>query len=340
MKQHKLPLRILAQEAGVSISTVSRYVRGDLVLSPQTETKIVEAAQTLGYPLRPAVNQHKRSIGVIVPNLSNAFFSVLVDSIVQTAHGLGYRVVVESTHDSIQRQTEYVESLRDYFVDGILYCAHTSENEVLKEYVMRNGRVVLVDEDVPGIKDVSRVFVNNYDGMRQGTRYLLQCGHHRIGYIGGPSGLMTAHERRRGFLDEMAAWNIAVPPEWVVSGDFSTQFGKESAETLWVHDITAIVASDDMVAVGVLQHCQERHILVPDQLSLMGFDDVAMAAFLSPALTTIHQPIEELGRRSVELLLAQIEDPNQSPTTLILPVSLMMRQSVRSVVESGPPSPQ
>lgn len=336
MKRNKLPLRIVAQEAGVSVSTVSRYVRGDLVLSPETEHKIIEAARTLDYPLRLSTNQRKRSIGVIVPNLSNSFFSVLVDAIVQTAHGLGYRVVVESTHNSIQRQMDYVISLRDYLVDGILYCAHTAENEVLKEYVKRGGHVVLVDEDVPELDGVSRVFVNNYEGMRQGTRYLLQCGHRRIGYIGGPSGLMTAQERQRGFFDEMAAWNIMVPSEWAVSGDFSTRVGREYAEILWAHGVTAIVASDDTVAVGVLQYCQESRVMVPDQLSIMGFDDVSLASLLMPALTTIHQPIEELGRRSVELLLAKIEDPSQSPTTLTLPVSLMMRQSVRSIVEPVP----
>ena len=329
MKVKRPSIRLLAKEAGVSVSTISRYLRRELDIRSETEEKILNAARDLGYALPPKTTlQLRRIIGVVVPNLSNLFYATLVDAMVQAAHLAGYRVVVESTHDSPQRQMDYITSLQEYPVDGILYCGHTAKNDVLKHYVETGGHVVLIDEDVPDIAGVSRIFVNNYDGMSQQVRYLLQCGHRRIGYIGGPQGLMTADQRLWGYLDEMKAWDIVVGPSLIVSGEFSRETGHQGANQLLSQSITAIVAADDMVAVGVLQYCHTHHIPVPETLSLVGFDDIAVAQLLMPPLTTVHQPVEEIGRRALETMILQLEDPTFQPTTIMLPVSLVVRQSV------------
>ena len=327
----KVSIRELAREAGVSISTVSRYLKGELAIKSETRKRIQEAAWAIGYPLPTGAPSHgRRTIGLIVPNLSNLFYGTLVDAIVQAAHLAGYRIIVESTHDSPQRQMDYVANFRDYPVDGILYCGHTSENDVLRRYAESGGRVVLVDEDVPDIENVSRVFVDNYGGMVQEVRYLLQCGHRHIGYIGGPVGLMTADYRLKGFHDEMREWGLTVDPRLVISGEFSPEMGMKAAAELFARKVSAIVAADDMVAVGVLQYCHMHGISVPDGLSLVGFDDIALASLLMPPLTTVHQPIETLGRRAVETLLRQMEDPTRELVTEILPVSLVVRQSVQA----------
>ncbi len=328
---NRVSIRELAREAGVSISTVSRYLKGELAIKSETRKRIQKAAWAIGYPLpNGAPSRGRRTLGLIVPNLSNLFYGTLVDAIVQAAHLAGYRIIVESTHDSPQRQMDYVANFRDYPVDGILYCGHTAENDVLRRYAEDGGRVVLVDEDVPDMVNVSRVFVDNYGGMVQEVRYLLQCGHRQIGYIGGPTGLMTADQRLKGFRDEMQEWGITVDPRLIISGEFYPEMGMQAAAEFLDHQVSAIVAADDMVAVGVLQYCRLHGITVPDGLSLVGFDDIALASLLMPPLTTVHQPIETLGRRAVEALLWQLEDATREVVTEVLPVSLVVRESVQA----------
>lgn len=322
----------VAQDAGVSPTTVSRYLNHRIELPPSTAGRIDAAIARLDY--RPNLLAKRLStgkteaVGLVTPEIREPFFAELASAFEDEADRHGYTVFMSSTRSDREREIASLERLHDRHVDGLLMMTNTADDGTLAALIGRRRNVVLVDEDIPGVS-VPRLFVENAEGAYAATRHLIEAGHRRIAYIGGPHGLLTVTERREGFSRAMREAGISVLPEYVAIGSFAPELAR--AATLKFLELpqppTAIFASSDYLAIGAVMGLREAGVSVPDEISLIGFDDMPFGALLTPPLTAIRQPVEQLGRQGFLTLLALLND--EAPALLTrLPVELIRRQSV------------
>ena len=322
----------VAQDAGVSPTTVSRYLNHRIELPPATSARIDAAIAKLDY--RPNLLAKRLStgktepVGLVTPEIREPFFAELASAFEDEAERHGYTVFISSTRSSREREVASLERLHDRHVDGLVLMTNTPDDGTLAKLIGKRKNVVLLDEDIPGV-NVPRLFVENTEGAAAATRHLIEAGHSRIAYLGGPRGLFSVVERHEGFRTAMAEAGLPVRPDYVALGGFDPELAR--AATLKFLALpeppTAIFASSDYLAIGAVMGLRDAKISVPDQMSLIGFDDMPFGALLTPPLTAIRQPVDQIGRAGFQLLLQLLK--GETPTALTrLPVELIRRQSV------------
>jgi LacI family transcriptional regulator len=322
----------VALQAGVSPTTVSRYLNRRIELPAATAERIDAAIAALDY--RPNVLAQRLStgksfaIGLVAPEIREPFFAEIASAVEDEADRHGYTVFISSTRSDRARELASLQRLVDRQVDGLLLMTNIPDDGALADMISRRRNVVVMDEDVPGAS-APRLFVENREGMALATRHLIDHGHRRIAYLGGPEGLFSVTERREGFRLAMAEAGITLPPGYMVFGSFAPAHARLA--TLGLLDLaeppTAIVASSDYLAMGAILALRDRGIVVPEDMSLIAFDDAAFGALITPPLTAIRQPVELIGRRGFQLLLDLLEG-REPPALTRLPVDLIRRQSV------------
>jgi LacI family transcriptional regulator len=329
----------VAAEAGLSPTTVSRYLNRRLELPVATRERIDAAIAKLDY--RPNVLARRLSTGraealsLVTPNIANAFFAQLAAAIEAEARKDGYALYVSSTGGEASGVVEAIHRMSDRHVDGLIMVTDKPDDGTLAALLSHQENVVILDEDIPGVS-VPRVFVDNEDGAYLATRELIQAGHRDIAMVGGPARLMSVTERLAGFTRALEEEGISVRPGWALLGDYSRQYGRTAGSVLLdgMRRPTAVFAGSDDIALGLIESARGQGLSLPEQLSIVAFDDVSFADLVHPALTTIRQPVAELGRLAVRHLLALIEGSQpQPPAETRLPVQLILRQSV------APPQP-
>lgn len=322
----------VAQDAGVSPTTVSRYLNHRIELPASTAGRIDAAIAKLDY--RPNLLAKRLSTGkteavaLVTPEIREPFFAEIASAFEDEADRHGYTVFISSTRSDREREIASLERLHDRHVDGLLMMTNTPDDGTLAALIGKRRNVVLVDEDIPEV-NVPRLFVENTEGAYAATMHLIEAGHRRIGYLGGPHGLLTVTERREGFLMAMREAGVAVRPEYVAMGSFAPEMAR--AATLKFLELpmppTAIFASSDYLAIGAVMGLRDAGVSVPEDISLIGFDDMPFSALMSPPLTAIRQPVETLGRQGFLTLLALLN--GEAPPLLTrLPVELIRRHSV------------
>ena len=322
----------VAAAAGVSPTTVSRYLNNNIALPASTRERIDAAIQQLDY--RPNLLAKRLStgraeaIGLVTPDIGNPFFAQLAAVVEAQAERYGYAVYMTSTHGDRAREIEAIRRMRDRHVDGLILMSNRPDDGSLARLLGEDDKVVLMDEDVPGV-GLSRVFVENEVGAYRATQHLIAAGHRHIALIGGPPGLMSVRERLAGYERAMAEAGFAVQDGDVMLHDYSRSFGRAATETILAQARTpsAIFACSDYLAVGVLQALQNAGLSVPQDMSLVGFDDMPFAEMVNPPLTTVRQPVAEMGRMAVDQLMALLNGIAAAPLTR-LPVDLVVRRSV------------
>lgn len=322
----------VAQDAGVSPTTVSRYLNNRIELPATTSARIDAAIRKLDY--RPNLLAKRLStgkseaVGLVTPEIREPFFAELASAFEDEADRHGYTVFMSSTRSSRDREIACLERLHDRHVDGLLMMTNTPDDGTLAKLIGTRRNVVLVDEDIPGV-NVPRIFVENEQGAHAATRHLIEAGHSRIAYLGGPRGLLTVGERQAGFARAMAEAGLQIRPDYLAMGSFAPDMAR--AATLRFLDLaeppTAIFASSDYLAIGAVTALRDRAIAIPTQMSLIGFDDMPLGALLTPPLTAIRQPVEALGRQGFQVLLSLLNG-EATPMLTRLPVDLIRRQSV------------
>jgi LacI family transcriptional regulator len=322
----------VAESAGVSTTTVSRYLNNRIELPAPTAARIDAAIARLEY--RPNLLAKRLStgkseaIGLVTPEIGNPFFAELASAVEDEAERNGYAVFMSSTRGDRAREVAALQRLQDRHVDGLIMISSHPDDGTLAALIGGQENVVLLDEDIPNV-DVPRIFVENEQGAYLATRHLIQAGHRVIGHIGGQQGLLSVRERLAGFERAMREAALSVRKEHVLFGEYSRVFGRKAIEAILESPgvPTAIIACSDYLAFGVLQGLKQKGLNVPDDMSVVGFDDMPFAELMHPALTTVRQPIAALGRLGFQTLLALLN--NGKPQTLTrLPVELVERQSV------------
>ncbi len=326
-------IRDVARAAGVAASTVSRYLNGQLRVSPATEAKVLEAVAELGYvPNAPARNLARRRSGVIgfvVPEISNPYFGAIADFVVEAVERHGRLVLLCSHRSQSVRQSSYIDLLASGAIDGMLYLGSFRSNERLAAAITDGLPVVVVDEPIAGLPPVSSVVMDDYAGGYQATSYLVALGHRRIAFVSGPAELGSVQERYRGYCDALRVGCIDAEGQVNLAGQFTEQFGMSALPHLLAaaQPPTAAFVASDYIALGVLSAAEMHGIKVPDDLSIVGFDDIRFSQYVRPRLTTIRSPVDRLAQQGVELLFERLQDPQAPARTQVLPVELVIRES-------------
>ncbi len=330
----------VAQRSGVSVATVSRHLNGRIQLPGTTIQRIEQAIQDLGYHPNPHARSLSRgrsdTIGLVIPDIGNAYFARLAAAVERAADQHGLALVLCATLNQRAREQEYLRRLGRNHLDGLLFATNNPDDGSLAEPISRaNRRVVILDEDVQDARG-PKIFSDNEQGGYLAGRHLLEAGHRRIAFFGGPEAMMSTRERLAGCRRAIAE---VAPDRAVVAsyfGAYSVEDGRRSAGRLLAadDDATAILMSSDEIAIGALECFARAGIRIPGRLSVIGFDDVAPFHLFDPPLTCIRQPVEAMGRRAVELLVSGMAGARMRSAVERLPVELIVRGSVAPPAEA------
>jgi len=334
LKNKRITIHDVAQRAGVSSQTVSRVLNQRPDVSPETKEKVLQAILELNYrPSGIARSLRLRStgtLGLIVPDSANPFFAELGRVIEQVAFEKGYSLILCNSEGNLEKESFYLDVLVEKQVDGLIF---VGANKASRLHPVLSGAVpvVLVDRDLNG-DHLDLIFADNLEGGRMATNYLISLGHERIGCITGPSRLPTSKARLDGYRRALAEHKIPFEKELVVSGDFRYQGAYQGMKKLLSlsQPPTAVFALNDLMAVGAIACAVSYGLKVPEDLSVIGFDDIPLATFFNPSLTTISQPREEMGKLAVSMLLERLKNPYLPSRRFVLPVRLVERESCAS----------
>jgi LacI family transcriptional regulator len=327
-------IRDVARRAKVSTATVSRTVNQVATVDAQLAKRVWKAIEELGYyPNRSAralVSGRSRVFGLIVSEITNPFFPEIVQTFETLAVEQHYEILLTSTiHDS-KRMELAVRRMIEGRVDGVAILTFGMEDYLLEHLRFRNLPLVFVDIG-PKAPRVSNIRVDYADGIRQAVQHLAALRHERIGFITGPLRLRSALARKDAFEASMREIGLQATPEFIVEGNHRLEGGKSALKKLAAlrDRPTALLCSNDMTAIGVMREAFELGIKVPQDLSVIGFDDIRMAEFLTPPLTTVQMSQSELARLAFEALLKEVkrETPSPEGTEYVLKTRLVLRSS-------------
>ena len=327
-------IRDVAQRAGVSIATVSRAVNRIPTVNAELARRVWEAIDEVGYlpntQARALVSGRSKMLGLIVSEITNPFFPELVQEFENLAVAQGYEVLIGSTNYDPARTESLMRRLLQRNVDGVAVMTFGVEEDLVQQLVEREFPLVFVDAG-PVLPNIHILKVDYAEGIRQGVQHLAALGHRSIAFISGPLSQRSPAARRDAFLKSMAELGLIVPREHIVEGDHTMEGGMGAIEKLLLlHQLpTAIMCSNDMTAICVLHGLYRTTHRVPDDISVVGFDDIHLAQFMLPPLTTVQMSCKDLARAAVEALRAGIErdHPKAAQKEWKIPTRLVVRQS-------------
>ena len=327
-------IRDVAQRAGVSIATVSRAVNHISTVNPELAQRVWKAIEEVGYlpntQARALVSGRSRMLGLIVSEITNPFFPELVQEFENLAVAQGYEVLIGSTNYDPARTESLMRRLLQRNVDGVAVMTFGVEEELVKKLVEREFPLVFVDA-APDLPNIHILKVNYAEGIRQGVQHLAALGHRSVAFISGPLSQRSPKARRDAFIKSMAELGLKAPPEHLVEGSHTMEGGITAMERLIALPElpTAVMCSNDMTAIGALHALYRTTHRVPEDISVIGFDDIHLTQFMLPPLTTVQMSCRDLAVAAVEGLRAGIEPdhPKHGNREWSIPTRLVVRQS-------------
>lgn len=326
----------VAGRAGVSVGTVSRVLNNNPKVSREMRERVIEAVKELGYTPNALAQSFRRqqshSLGLVVPDITAPFFGELAKHIGGASRHSGYSVLLGDSEYSQETERTFVTALADRRVDGLILVPTSAANPVPESV---RPRVVVVDRELAGLDLVSS---DHRVGAIQAAEYLLDLGHRVIAFLAGPQELPSLKQRYEAYVSSLGETFGALGLDidsYVRKGPYVYEFGYEAAVDLLTRikppRPTALIASSDQQAIGALRACADLEIDVPGEVSIIGFDDIPLASLVTPRLTTVRQPIEEISQVAVSRLLERLKVRPSRRRRVLLPTELVVRAS------SGPP---
>lgn len=322
----------VAKRAGVSYATVSRVINNEAYVKEETRQRVQKALAELGY----VANRQARSlrggrtqmIGLLVHDFGSGYIGEIIRGIDQELQKRHYDLVLYTTHGHRYRESDYVATLTRGMVDGLLLVLPLAAESYLDRLRQARFPHVVIDDHGVNIEGPA-VGATNWQGAHDGTTHLLQLGHRRIGFITGNLELGCAIDRREGYCAALQTHGVEVDPALVVIGDFTQMAGYDSTKKLLAISPrpTAIFASNDMMAFGAMEAIREQGLRIPEDISVLGFDNLPQSVGVHPPLTTVQQPLEQMGRVATEMLFRYLENPHHTEERQALPTQLVVRQS-------------
>jgi len=340
---NRITIYDVAAEAGVSYATVSRVINNDPHVKTETKVRVQAVMERMGF----VVNQKARSlaggknnlIGVLVPDLGTGYIGEIMRGIDAELDLAKYEMLLYTTHRREGKEANYVATLAQGMAEGLLLILPRNPAAYLDTLRRRNFPYVLIDHQ--GIDDQGpAVGATNWQGAYNATEYLIQLGHKRIAFVAGSKDLGCARDRQAGYQAALRTHHIPITPEYIYQGDFHQPDGFAGGH--YFLDLpgrpSAVFASNDVMAMGVIEAARDRGLRVPEDLSVIGFDNIPQSAMMHPRLTTINQPLEKMGRVAAQILFELLENPQaHKPGRIELPTELVVRDSCKTYVElEGP----
>jgi LacI family transcriptional regulator, repressor for deo operon, udp, cdd, tsx, nupC, and nupG len=331
---NKLGIKDIAALSGVSPATVSRTLRNPELVNKDTRKKVMKAVRESGYrPNRFGSSLRTRESGnivVVMPDITNQVNAGIIRAIESEAHKSGYSVLLGDTQGLAERERHYADMISSGQADGILLFTSRLPFDIDPKLPLLKQLPPLVNgnESIP-VDGLCKVMINNAEGAKAAVQYLLSLGHRRIAAVLGAQDAPSNQERLQGFRQAMEEVGLQVEPQLMVAGDYSTESGMAAMEKLLKlrQRPTAVFCFNDDMAIGAMNVLHHYGFSIPEDMSVMGFDDIRYAGLMRPALTTIHQPLEDIGRAAMQLLLQQLKGQQPENKQVELPFQLVIRQS-------------
>jgi LacI family transcriptional regulator len=317
-------LKDLAREAGVSLTSASYAINGTGSVGPKTRAHILDVAKRIGFRLNLNARAMKAGrsgmLALIIPDLGNPFFAALVQAVFREARGAGYQIYMMNTEGSEALEAEALATAAGLRVDGVVWFSIRDKDT--SAGVLANIPTVVLDRAIPGYDTVTIDYVA---AGRMAGQYLWDHGHRRIGIIAGPLDITAMRDRCAGVESIFAGRGEIV---FNLENAFSTDLEPGVKAALAARRATAIFAAADLIAIGAMRHVQDQGMVVPRELSIIGFDDIDLAGLTQPPLTTIELPIEEIARNAVSTLVARIGGKDRDTVKTVLGTTVIRRASV------------
>jgi LacI family transcriptional regulator len=335
----------VAQRAGVSVATASRVMsRSSYPVSEKSRQKVLGAAAELNYTpnslARGLRMQRSRLIAVMVGDNTDPYFAEIARGVEEIAQEHGYLTIICNTERDAGKELAYLRSLQDYRIDGVIFAGgglnipgHAEQLEAIAQQIRkRGGEIVTLS---PHTLHVPSIQADNFGGARQMAARLIELGHRRIAFVGGPADLLVANARLQGYKSALSEAGQAVDPSRILPGNFARQGGEQAAARIanlpTEQRPTAIFAANDETAFGVLQGLARQSLRVPGDISVCGFGDLPVAQLLTPALTSVHIPLRQLGRAGARRLLALL-DKQEVSALEVLSTSIVERETTAALL--------
>ncbi|MCD9510969.1 substrate-binding domain-containing protein [Photobacterium phosphoreum] len=334
-------MKDIAKLAGVSTSTVSHVINKNRFVSEEISQRVNNAAKELHYSgpsvlARSFKVNRTKTLGMLVTTSTNPFFGEVVKGVERSCYQNGYSLILCNTEGDHQRMRESINTLLQKRVDGLILMCSSLEGERIEMFDHYPDIPVVVMDWGSMLFSSDKIQDNSLRGGYMATQYLIAAGHSDIGCITGPLIRYQAQMRYEGYKRAINEAGLIFNADWIVEADFECEGGYDAFMKMQQHDClpSAIFVSNDMMAMGVINAANECGIDIPNDLSLIGYDDIHIAKFMSPALTTIHQPKYRLGQAAVETLLKRLDNPTSDAQTIQLEPTLVTRSSVKVIADS------
>lgn len=326
-------IKDVARRANVSISTVSHVVNGTRFVSESARKQVEEAIRNLGYVpsavARSLKSNSTKTLGMLIPNCTNPYFAEIVRSVEDHCFGAGYTLILCNTDDEPHRQSVYLQVLSEKRIDGLIIISTGNDSELLALVKGLTIPAVLLDREISHVP-CDLVETAHMQGAMLATEHLLALGHTRIACIAGPEDLNSSAQRIQGWRNALAKAGAAADADQLVwHSDFTSQGGCDTMKQVLQSPLkpTAVFVCNDLMGIGALSAAHEAGVRIPQDMSLVGFDDIELAHFTSPALTTVVQPKHRMGVMAVDMLLERIQSKREQSRQVLLQPTLVVRAS-------------
>lgn len=337
----KITIKEIAKEAGVSIATVSMIInKKDKNISEATRIRVLDVIKKYNYiPNAMAgslVTQRTNMVGLILPDITNPFFPGIARGAEDKANEAGYSIIFCNTDDKLEVEEKYIETLTKKMVDGIII-AHSSNSEKMSEILEKcKFPLILIDRDFYSENIRGKVLVNNFEGSYDGVKYLINKGYKNIAYLSGSLKTNTARDRLEGYKKALSDNGISINNNLIKYGKYKIDWGKTGVDELLKENekFDAIFCGNDLIAIGAIKELKLKGYRIPDDIGVMGFDDIYLAGLIEPPLTTIRQPNYQMGYMAMELLIENLKNAgknnsyNNEVKTITLKTEIIERNSI------------
>lgn len=332
----KVTIKEIAKLADVSIATVSKVVNNkDEKISAATRERVLAIIKETGYvPNRVAssmVTKRTNTLGLLIPDIANPFFPELARGAEDLANKLGYTLILCNSDNKVKKEDAYLEMLQEKMVDGILFVASSQRTELSSALQRVRVPVITVDREIPGLTVQAMITVDNEIGAYEAVNYMIDRGYRKIYHLAGPQTSFPARQRYEGYMRAMKEQNISLPKKHLMEGRFSSNWGVEAVSQLLDDGIEfdGLFCGNDLIALGAMKCLHQNGIIVPEQIGVVGFDDINMAQLTSPELTTVNQPNYEMGYKAADLLIKTIQGVKTHQRDYVLKTRLIQRGTTR-----------
>nr|WP_042273478.1 LacI family DNA-binding transcriptional regulator [[Clostridium] dakarense] len=330
-------IKDIANLAGVSKTTVSKVINNkDESISKATKDKILKIMKEQNYvPNKLAqglVTKRTKTIGLLIPDIRNPFFTDISRGAEDYARKEGYNIIFCSTDEDYEREVECIEMICEKMVDGIIFAPSSNTSNKDDRYKNLNTPMVLVDKNLDISNSKGLVKVDNKNGTYEATKHLINKGHKEILYLSGPLKNDITRDRLNGYLRALEKNNVNLNEDYIVEGKYKYEWSYEFIKNMKEINYTAICCANDLMAIGAIQALRERGLNVPNDISVVGFDDIQTAKLIDPSLTTVRQPAYEMGEKASEILIDYLKNKDKdSVGTITFKPELIVRNSTKSI---------